>query len=91
MSIMHRRRRSSLLPVRNVALRAHAHDKGATVQLRGPYPIAMGNHVKATGKVNSIALGNPAKGTIMGNVATGDYIQLGGAIPAPATNFNVVL
>jgi hypothetical protein len=63
----------------------------ATVQLRGGYPIAMGNHVKAPAQVNSISMGSPLKGTLVGNVATGGYIQTGGAIPTQVLNFNAVI
>jgi parallel beta-helix repeat protein len=68
-------------------------DYGATVQLRGAYPIVMGNHVKCLDpNINSISLNAPMTCTIMGNVATGPYVLLGNSpIPAPWANFNVQL
>jgi hypothetical protein len=36
-----------------------------------------------------MSLGNRNQVALMGNVTTGDYIQVGTVIPAPINNFNV--
>lgn len=67
-----------------------ANESGATVMLRGGHLIAMGNHVKALAQgVNSMSLGRRDKVSLMGNVTTGGYINVGTVTPTPIANFNV--
>lgn len=70
-------------------LGAEAGDLGATVRLWGGHLIAMGNHVKGPANVNAMSLANRNKVALMGNVTTGDYINVGTVTPAPINNFNV--
>ncbi|CAH1388068.1 DUF6519 domain-containing protein [Candidatus Nitrotoga sp. M5] len=70
-------------------LSAEANDQGASVRLWGGHLIAMGNQIKADGKVNSISLANSSKTVLMGNITTGEYINIGTVTPLPITNFNV--
>ena len=70
-------------------LSAEASDLGATVRLWGGHLIAMGNHVKAAANVNAMSLSNRNKIALMGNITTGDYIQIGTVTPLPIANFNV--
>jgi parallel beta-helix repeat protein len=70
-------------------LNATFNQSGATVHLWGGHLIAMGNHIKGPLRVNAMALGNRNQVALMGNVTTGDYIQVGTVIPAPINNFNV--
>lgn len=70
-------------------LGAEASDLGATVRLWGGHLIAMGNHVKGPAGVNAMSLANRNKVALMGNVTTGDYINVGTVTPAPINNFNV--
>jgi len=70
-------------------LSAEANDQGASVRLWGGHLIAMGNQIKADGKVNSISLANSSKTVLMGNITTGEYINIGTITPLPITNFNV--
>jgi hypothetical protein len=66
-----------------------AAQNAATVQLRAAYVIASGNHIKAPLGMTAIAAGS-AKGTLMGNVATGPYAAPQ-TLPQPVNNFNTVL
>lgn len=68
---------------------AEANAKGATVSLFGGHVVSMGNHVKAAAKVNSMSLGSGNKTALMGNITTGDYINIGSVTPLPINNFNV--
>jgi len=70
-------------------LSAEISDLGATVLLWGGHLIAMGNHIKAAARVNSISLANSSKTTLMGNITTGNYINIGTVTPLPIMNFNV--
>lgn len=70
-------------------LSAEASPQTATVQLLGGHLIAMGNHVKAAADVNAMSLANRNKIALVGNVTTGDYINVGTVTPAPVLNFNV--
>ncbi len=70
-------------------LNATFNQSGATVLLWGEHLIAMGNHIKGPQRVNAMSLGNRDQVALMGNVTTGDYIQVGTIIPAPISNFNV--
>ena len=64
-------------------------DDTATVRLWGGKLIAMGNHVKADGKVNAMSLGNRKQVALMGNITSGKYIRVGTTTPAPLTSFNI--
>ena len=68
---------------------AEANTQGASVRLWGGHLIAMGNHIKAAAKVNSMSLANSSKTALMGNITTGDYINIGTVTPTPLINFNV--
>jgi nitrous oxidase accessory protein NosD len=70
-------------------LHATFSQSGATVHLWGGHLVVMGNHIKGPLRVNAMALGNRNQVALMGNVTTGDYIQVGTVIPAPINNFNV--
>ncbi|MEO6423679.1 MAG: DUF6519 domain-containing protein [Candidatus Nitrotoga sp.] len=71
-------------------LSAEASDLGATVHLWGGHLIAMGNHIKAAAaNVNSMSLANRSKIALMGNITTGNYINIGTVTPLPIMNFNV--
>ena len=70
-------------------LSAEASDLGATVLLWGGHLIAMGNHIKAAANVNSMSLSNRPKIALMGNITTGNYINIGTVTPTPIMNFNV--
>ncbi|MBK8211868.1 MAG: right-handed parallel beta-helix repeat-containing protein [Rhodospirillales bacterium] len=64
----------------------------ATVMLSGDYLIAMGNHIEAQGSgFNSVSLDNQPRVVLMGNVTTGDFINLDTltVVPSPHTSFNV--
>ena len=64
-------------------------DQGSTVRLWGGHLIAMGNHVKGPDRVNAMSLANRNQVALMGNVTTGNYIDVSTVIPAPINNFNV--
>jgi nitrous oxidase accessory protein NosD len=70
-------------------LSAEADAQGASVRLWGEHLIAMGNHVKAAANVNAMSLANGSKIVLIGNVTSGDYINVGTVTPLPITNFNV--
>lgn len=64
-------------------------DLSATVRLWGGHLIVMGNHIKGPAGVNAMSLSNRNQVALMGNVTTGDYIQVGTVTPVPINNFNV--
>ncbi len=70
-------------------LNAEVNETGATVRLWGGHLIAMGNHVKGPLNVNSMALSNRNQVALMGNITTGNYIQVGTVTPPAIANFNV--
>lgn len=70
-------------------LNATFNQSGATIVLWGGHLIAMGNHVKAPLRVNAMSLSNRNQVALMGNITTGDYIQVGTVTPTPINNFNV--
>ncbi len=62
----------------------------ATVSFWGSHLIVMGNHVKATvSSLPSMNFNYIKEVAVMGNVTTGDLINLGNYIPTPQENFNV--
>ena len=61
----------------------------STARLWGGHLIAVGNHIKAPDNVNSMSLANRNKVALMGNVTTGDYVDVGTVTPTPYGNFNV--
>jgi hypothetical protein len=63
----------------------------ATVLLSGDRLIVLGNHIDAALRVNAMNLDNVPKVALMGNVTTGDFINVnvGTAVPNPYTSFNV--
>jgi len=74
-------------------LGAEVSDLSASVALWGGHLIAVGNHVKGPANVNAMSLANRNKVALMGNVTSGDYINVNAAavIPTPIANFNVRL
>lgn len=70
-------------------LKATAGDQGATARMWGGHLIVMGNHVKGPDKVNAVSLANRNKVALVGNITTGDYINVGTVTPLPIANFNV--
>lgn len=70
-------------------LGAEVNAQDASVRLWGGHMIVMGNHVKAPANVNAMSLSFRNKVALMGNVTTGDYIDVGTVIPTPIANFNV--
>ncbi len=72
-------------------LNAEVNETGASVRLWGGHLIAMGNHVKGPENVNAMALSNRSKVALMGNVTTGNYIQVGTVTPPVIANFNVII
>lgn len=65
-------------------------EQWATVSFWGSHLIVMGNHVKATvSSLPSMNFNYIKEVAVMGNVTTGDLINLGNYIPTPQENFNV--
>ena len=70
-------------------LNAEPQVDAATVRLEGKNLIAMGNHIKADKNVNAMSLGQGDRVALIGNITTGDYIQVGTTTPVPITDFNI--
>jgi parallel beta-helix repeat protein len=70
-------------------LNAEASAAEATVRLLGGRLIAIGNHVEGPPGVNAMSLANRNHVALLGNVTTGDYINVGTVTPTPHTSFNV--
>jgi hypothetical protein len=87
----HLRRFGKVTFSNNVCRQVDAEPGGstATVLLSGDRLIAMGNHIDAAVRVNAMNLDNAPKVALMGNVTTGDFINVGTAVPSPYTSFNV--
>lgn len=63
----------------------------ATVSFWGNHLIVIGNHVKAAPEFSSMNFNFRRNVALMGNVTTGDFINLGSSVPTPHTHFNVKL
>jgi hypothetical protein len=63
----------------------------ASVDLWGGHLIAIGNHVKGGQGVHAMSLGQRDKVTLLGNITTGSYINVGTVTPTPINSYNVVV
>jgi hypothetical protein len=61
----------------------------ATVQLSGGQLLVNGNHVQANPGVNAMSFDQGLKTVLLGNITTGQYIQLGSVLPMPIPGFNL--
>jgi hypothetical protein len=72
-----------------VHLTRDADDNRATVRLWGRHLIVMGNHLKAGEGFFSMDFNGLNQVSLLGNVTTGGFLQLGGSVPTPAASFNL--